>query len=388
MSKYRILILGAGFSCAAGLPTARELWQKIFEKAKTLWGRAAKFHEDLEAYLNYKRECDGREIPVEMVDFEDFMKFLDIEHFLGVRGSDTWSEDGNEGTIVTKTLIGQILAQKINQLSKMPEPYLEFAKRLEPNDIVITFNYDTILENALDEVGKPYRLFPYRYNRVYDHGGEIATDRDEIIVLKVHGSMDWFDRSPFERHEAKCAQLKAPPPEDVIFSKEAELGLIPLVNGPRPKDDPLKAMYRAKNLRALYSRDLMFDATPQMLPPSASKIVYTTKLHDFWNGIGKTGSFNFGMAIIGFSLPPQDDYIRQIIYGMVTNYQRRNWSEEAFKLTKEVFNLTKTPLVVVDFFKNADDEESFRKRYRFVDWDRAVLVGSGFNTEAVDIMFR
>ena len=132
----------------------------------------------------------------------------------------------------------------------------------------------------------------------------------------------------------------------------------------------------------------MFFATPKMLPPSASKIVYSTKMHDFWSGAGKAGPLNFGMSIIGFSMPPQDDYIRQIIYGMVTNYQRRNWGEEAFKRTKEAFNLTKTPLVVVDFFNNVDDEASFRKRYRFVDWDRAVLVGRGFSAEALDIIFR
>ena len=387
MSKYRIMILGAGFSCPAGLPTATELWQEILEKAKTFCGRAAKFHDDLEAYIKYRRECDGREIAADKVDFEDFMKYLDIEHYLGVRGSDTWSEDGNEGTIVTKTLIGEILAQKINKLPRVPDLYLEFAGRLEPDDIVITFNYDTLLENALDEVGKPYRLFPERFESV-GAVDVIAQDGNEVILLKMHGSIDWFDRSPFERHEARCAELKAPPPEDIIFSKKAELELVPLVDGPRHDDDPLKSVYRAKNLPALYSRDLMFHATPRMLPPSASKIVYSTQMHDFWNGIGKAGLLNFGMAIIGFSLPLQDDYVRQIIYRIVTNYQRVNWGEEAFKRTKEVFKLTKTPLVVVDYFNNADAEENFRERYRFVDWDRAVLVENGFKMDALDIIFR
>ena len=381
MSKYRILILGAGFSCPAGLPTATELWQVILEKAKTFSGRAAKFHEDLEAYINYRRECDGDEIAADKVDFENFMKFLDIEHYLGVRGSDTWSEDGNEGTIVTKTLIGKILAQKINRLTKIPDLYLEFARRLEPNDIVITFNYDTLLENALDGVGKPYRLFLDRYKRVDEYLSVIPEDRGEVILLKVHGSIDWFDRSFFERLEVRHAELKASPPEDIIFSNEAELGLVPLVDGPRNDDDPLKSVYRAKNLRALYSRDLMFLATPKMLPPSASKIVYSTKMHDFWSGIGKAGPLNFGMSIIGFSLPTHDDYVRQIIYSMVTQYQSTNWG-------KEVLDMTKTPLVIVDFFKNSDAEEIFRKRYRFVDWGKAVLVRSGFNTEALDIIFK
>ena len=38
------------------------------------------------------------------------MAFLDVEHYLGLRkGRTTWSTDGNEGQVVVKTLIGEIL---------------------------------------------------------------------------------------------------------------------------------------------------------------------------------------------------------------------------------------------------------------------------------------
>ena len=56
------------------------------------------------------------------------MGFLDVEHFLGLRGSDTWSDDGNEGTVVAKTLIGQILADCLDRLNAIPELYLKFAE--------------------------------------------------------------------------------------------------------------------------------------------------------------------------------------------------------------------------------------------------------------------
>src|SRR5262249_20275684 len=70
------------------------------------------------------------------------------------------------GTIVTKFLIGSILARFLNSLTDVPELYLEFARRLDPSDTVITFNYDSLLERALDTVGKPYRLIPTRYKSV------------------------------------------------------------------------------------------------------------------------------------------------------------------------------------------------------------------------------
>jgi hypothetical protein len=102
--NYRLFVLGAGFSRPAGLPLAFELWEEIRQQGLHLTGRAAKFGED-------------------------FMKYLDLEHYLGLRGSDTWSEDGNEGTIVTKYLIAKILARQLNELANVPALYLEFARR-------------------------------------------------------------------------------------------------------------------------------------------------------------------------------------------------------------------------------------------------------------------
>jgi hypothetical protein len=133
-------------------------------------------------------------------------------------------------------------------------------------------------------------------------------------------------------------------------------------------------------LKALYAKNLLFMATPRILPPSATKLLYATQLNDFWRGIGSAGYYNYGMAIIGFSLPLHDDYARQILYGLVTNYQRYNWE-------KHELGGTKAPLAIVDFFPDAASEEGFRERYRFVDWSRANLNGNGFNLASLDTIF-
>ena len=57
--RNRVFVLGAGFSRAAGIPLAKELWQEVYRRSRTLTGRAAKFHEDLETYIEYKKNCDG-----------------------------------------------------------------------------------------------------------------------------------------------------------------------------------------------------------------------------------------------------------------------------------------------------------------------------------------
>ena len=43
---------------------------------------------------------------------------------------------------------------------RIPDVYRHFASRLTSHDTIITFNYDTLLEKALDAIGKPYSLAP------------------------------------------------------------------------------------------------------------------------------------------------------------------------------------------------------------------------------------
>ena len=378
--RHRAFFIGAGFSKAAGYPLGGELWNMVRDRARYLRDRAEKLHSDLQRYVRFRRECDGQDIADDKVDFEDFMRFLDIEHFLGLRGSDTWSRDGNEGTIVVKTLIGEILAELTPAKENIPPAYLDFADGLQPSDCVFTFNYDTLLEAALDEVGKPYRLFAARYESIHEGGAIIDSSRQEITVLKLHGSIDWFDRSGYAYRE-KCHRDagSTSTPEDPVFAHTSELGVSRLLDGPRLDDDPLGDMYRVRSVKALYEKGILFSATPWLLSPSAAKILYADKLRDFWHGMGSLGYGNFGLAIIGYSLPPQDEYAKQILYSVVTNYQQTNWDEDSF-------GRRKTPVILVD--RCVDDEALARlkSRYRFMDWSRTQLHTEGFNADAVRAM--
>jgi hypothetical protein len=309
------------------------------------------------------------------------MRFLDIEHFLGLRGSDTWSQDGNEGTVVVKNFIGQILSEFTPEINDIPELYLNFAQKLQPDDCVLTFNYDVLLERALDAIGKPYRLFPNRYKSVSKYDAIIDDSKQEVIVLKLHGSIDWFDRESYtEWEQQNRLQGLLNGPDHPVFCTKDNLNIKKLLDGPRHINDPLIQMYRVGNIKALYRKQLLFMATPWMLAPSTIKILYANKLKNFWYGLGDAGVLNFGMAIIGYSLPFQDEYARQAVYGLITNYQRNYWN-------KEVENMKKSPLVIVDYCQNDDQLMNFKQRYRFVDWERAILCKDGFNQKSIDMIF-
>jgi hypothetical protein len=246
--------LGAGFSAAAGLPLADKLWKEVCRRALPMRGRAEKFREDLDDYIKFKERTEGVRLQRKDVDFEEFLGFLDVEHYLGLRGSDTWSEDGNESQVIVKTLIGQILAECMPSPDAIPSLYLKFAEKLQPWDRVITFNYDILLERACEHVGKPYRLAPMRYTSVSESIGAIDDScLDEVAILKMHGSIDWFDRKHFRtlQESAQRDGFANYIPEDPIFNSRRNLRTVPLVAGARFDDDPLREVHRVVDIERL-----------------------------------------------------------------------------------------------------------------------------------------
>jgi hypothetical protein len=188
---------------------------------------------------------------------------------------------------------------------KIPDLYLEFARILKPPDYVLTFNYDILLERALEATNVPFRLFPDRLKGPA-HGNSMIVDdsKEEVIVLKLHGSIDWFDRTHYNELEELATRqgFKTAHP-DMVFSRMKELNVVPLIEGDSFPNDPLRHMYRVKKIEQLYRLNPLFHVTPSLLNPSPSKILYSQLFRDFWWGLGNAGILNFSMGIIGFSLP-------------------------------------------------------------------------------------
>ena len=382
--KFAIYILGAGFSRPAGLPLGNDLWSEVLRRGLCMEGRASKFRKDLDHYIKFRSRCEGKSVSAEDINFEEFLGFLDLEHYLGLRGSDTWSQDGNEGQIVTKTLIGQILIEKTPATQNVPKLYLDFVRLLRPGDRVLTFNYDVLLERALEAVKVPYRLFPHRYESVGKWGAcsspaTLSMDNNEVVVLKMHGSVDWFDRQPLldRQQDAHEQGFHWYDPEDPVFNSARKLTAIPITEGPRFADDPLREMHRVVDIDRLYRDPPWFLSVPSIVAPSINKVIYSGRISEFWRGLNEAGTGSLRLVIIGYSLPPHDDYVRQILYRLVRNYQHipidrvRSDAQE------------REDLLIVDLQQTANDLKEFKKRYAFIDWDKTTLHPTGFDDEAL-----
>jgi len=375
----RLFVLGSGFSQYARLPLGRELFAQVVAAAKTTVLYENILKPDIDRFRSFKKRTQGVASERQEIDAEEFTSFLDVEHFLRLKGSDVYGEEGDRSQQLIKNLIAKTLF--IGQQRMRPEqwtPYTEFASRLQPQDVVITFNYDTILETSLERTRVPYRLVPQRYEDIKPGYGTVASPETEVVVLKVHGSIDWFDRAPWEDARKYFAQFPVPIRDrHPIFGRPDRFDPTPITHEPYFPDSELHRIRRIRNIGDYLSEGDSVTVAPLILAPSYNKLLYANPLKEFWWGMDSAGSLMESMAIVGFSLPPHDQYAVQAIYAAVRNFQHFDTGD----LVK------KHPLRFVDFCQSPVDRERFVERYRFVDWDRTEMDERGFRPDAVPFLF-
>lgn len=377
---FRIFILGAGFSRPAGLPVASELYPLVRQHIISRYGNDTKFDRDLHEYLEYSSACGYSGQTENNIDIERFMSYLDIEHYLGFRGSKTWSSEGNESQLMIRKAIGFIIHSHTPHPSALPDVYLRFAESLSVHDTVLTLNYDLLLEQALTAVGKPFRRYPNRFNSISEHGGIIDSDKEEVVLLKLHGSIDWFDNRQFlELKESLSRQGIVHTQTHSVFDKSNRYLARELVDGLLPDGDSLRHLYAIEKVDDYYYGDGGFNA-PFLLSPSHVKFVYAEPVLSFWHGIGRSGGYNLGVSVVGFSLPEHDEYIRIGLYQMLSNYGSW-WDSPMFD------GVLKDYARFVDYRPSKALQDDYKQRYSFADAERSKFYFEGFGLDAVDFLF-
>jgi hypothetical protein len=89
---YDVFVIGAGFSKPAGIPLTSELFNLIVRDTKVTTAYHNILEPDISRYLEYYNRTHPTPITEDTINVEDFMSYLDIEHYLSLKGSDTWSD--------------------------------------------------------------------------------------------------------------------------------------------------------------------------------------------------------------------------------------------------------------------------------------------------------
>ena len=178
MAQNRVFILGAGFSASAGIPLTSDLLRnsmRIFEvECNGIFQRVEGYAKELQWQTDDKPDFS-------QVSFSDLCTHLEFVELNEFAGGERWSNVGSREKLALRFYLAKCIAAVTPKADAIPNLYIEFAKQLHDRDLVISFNWDCLLELAILRVGKTYN---------YNFGDQ------GIQLIKPHGSINWRLNEP------------------------------------------------------------------------------------------------------------------------------------------------------------------------------------------------
>jgi hypothetical protein len=269
-----VYILGSGFSASCGLPTLNGLFPEILKFNRSGERDLENVHDALAfLYPHFNPENPGNYPP-----FEEFLSLLKISEDFGADSSykpgafasGYWQNIYNGCLRLLTDCIG-FYANKAREESK-DEAIRIFIENLRAGDVIITFNWDTLVEMGLLEKRVAFNL----------------TERlnSGITVLKLHGSLSWkvLDEGINPSH-----------PEH-FFNLSNEDRIICL-----------------KDHNYLDTWDTL-DQPPYIISPVSNKApLHTAFLKKIWHEAFNSLIRANKIVVIGYSLPKEDFHARVLI---------------------------------------------------------------------------
>jgi hypothetical protein len=271
MKARRVFMLGAGASKSWGLPLTNELFPLALTGVPKRQDRELIRDFIQYQYPHFRRRWKN------YPPFEEFLSLVDIYlDFADVikRGHSFSIPDVRR--LRKKLLLA--IQTVLHGAQKGPEHSnaSKFAALLEPGDVVLTFNWDLLVEEALYDSGKDW---------------EYALSERAISILKLHGSLDWFDSS----------EVSIKP--ELVF----------------PLNDKFKTISVFRRFRAPRTQSPI---VPVILPPVVNKKIKYKELESIWREGWLALRHAPEIYILGYSLPPEDLHARFTIRSAIRGNER------------------------------------------------------------------
>jgi hypothetical protein len=340
----RVYILGAGASAPYGLPLLSTL---TWELAETLTPR------DRRLFVNTLRECFGRAPtgPRDSPDFEELLNRLDpralryLEDTASAKASDR-----QKAAELALTTLRSYIRDRCRARARRHGPYDRLVGSLDANTVLISFNWDVLLELAFRRAGRTFSYFP-------------DSSDSSTLLLKPHGSINWF--ALLERHGIWIApQSNVRPIGDLN-------NYLCYITEPlqRPKFGGRGTMLQA-SLATL----------PAIVPPAASKILsvggvpgdgfveagHTRAMKQIWSTAASAVANAREIVIVGYSMPGTD----AASIAILKHFRRRSRRRKQLFLVERdaaVADRYRTVLgvdaqIICTDFKNFDPSKRLPKR--------------------------
>lgn len=361
----RLFILGAGFSKPAGLPLGQELLEDVRNHIKSDYN-----DPDWEGPLEEEIREWQQLYPDKKINLESVLAYSHRKHYLGLLGTDEMYSHGSTSIVFARKTIQQILTSNTPCLA--PTLYRNFAERLGTWDIVLTFNYDTLLEQTLDELGKPYSLLPgWRLEQ-----DSSIFEKKHIDLFKLHGSIDWYDRAP-HNDSRKYQERLGIPDSNPLFGQHPTIPSVRLSSaepseyGSRMYSRIFRVPDLAKYLPTL--SETLWDLVPFILPPAYDKLLGHEAILDLWENLYRILADIPSIVVIGYSMPQYDSYAYEALGYLFMSYQLRG------NLTR--WEQRRVPIQLITY---ASSEEEALNNFPFLNADLTRIWYHGFSDDALD----
>jgi hypothetical protein len=285
----RVFVLGAGFSKEAGHPLLAEFADTVMQmtnnpacslraEERQRFRNVVEYRHEIQRVNSYfELDVDNLEHIFSLIDMASSLATTDVERMIALREDlifvlvktleltrrrDERLTNGVETAIHNNDLIK---LREVRARDTILQEYRAFVQALRPHDVCITFNYDTVLEDALLVFGKgPDYGFPSG-QKVFKRVG------DRIRLLKLHGSVNFVLTS-----------------KDEVTVVDHELLL-----------NQTDAYYQ--------------EGKPLLVPPTWNKGILREPLRSIWSQAGTAMANATKIYFIGYSLPDTDLAVRYLL---------------------------------------------------------------------------
>lgn len=296
-NDHNVYILGAGFSREAGYPLISDFLNKMRD-ARDWLNSDGRFEEcdAIDKLLEFRLNASSAayRVNLDLDNIEDLFSLASASNDsiskdikLAISATiDYLSLEGNKPfdvkVSVSKDFITEyfqsgdfVLSDRTPNRFEMEIPFYDYVvgnlvdyfnpKKVWQENTFLSFNYDLLLENSLQNLGvhftyQPNHLFPLSKN----------IQEDTVDILKLHGSINW------------------------LSNDEKEIEVIPLDH--------------------IVSRNL----SPYLIPPTWNKN-FQNSFFLLWNSAIQKLSTATRIIIIGFSAPKTDNYFKYLLAAGLQN---------------------------------------------------------------------
>jgi len=300
--KKTLFLIGAGFSANYSQATHQidnlkpPMNDTFFPMLKLLLEKTQSNSEnEIEHLLQYL--CKSKGLPYHFdrqflnnyfKDMEEIITDLSIQTSL-FESSNKSKINNNFNTLIE--LIAYTFGRTL--YGPVQQDFIKFTKLLEPNDVIITFNYDLLLEKSLMHINKfnpnGYQIEYYKY---LENGlWQKEQKESKIKIYKLHGSINWLKCK-------ECDTLMINDPEE--FNRNSfDCKNIDTVKC--PKCGEINSLFRL------------------IIPPIQSKNYNEHPFRFLWRNAGKEIQDIRRIASLGYRIPSTDYTTKSLLRSILKN---------------------------------------------------------------------